>query len=1076
MKIKRWVLKSIIAVAFLVWAGGLLVIIIAEEELLSRGGPVPLRGRAATRGGDAGSAGLEACVIPAPGPVAVAGSVASTAGCGKKRCPGGRDRPFAFDNPPFGTGRARWRRRAPPPPPDGAVVVTIVTPTNDPKEEFFLATRRSVLGQTLPHLRWLVVDDGSADAASRALLADHRAGGARADPRIVVAACPPPGPGRPCNPAGARNHGLSLVRSEFVVMLDDDDLLEPTYIEKLLWLLRTNPEYDYANTYSAGFGAQNYTWGRTFYESSLKANQQTITGLLRVSALERVTDYPAVFDIEMGEGREDWKLWLTLKNAGLHGATLPEILFWYRIKERRRDWDFLDGRKPAENTELSIDQFPTLQREGWVNPTLEEKPVKALPPLCLDCLREKGKEVDLAVMATTSAEEDTCQKHMVMVIPWMAMGGADAVNVRLIEVLASRGWRVTVACTLSTSATSLDSPDLEFSRARIQRHTEDIFVLPHFLRTEHFGPFLAHLVRSRGARALLVSNSYAGYALLPFLRAAAPRVALLSYVHMRNLGWLVRAPCEPPGRHGLGRGHPGGFSRLDALYSGILDASLFVSEDERRWVSSEARRAGRIWGPGLAAAEHHREVVYYGIDLDEFDGGEREAYRAKLGLHPDTFAVLFAGRIVEQKQPDVAIRVIHSLMIQHGNTLNIHLLVAGDGPLLDRMKKYSRQNGLTAQVTFLGIVNQVNMRGVMAASDVFFMPSKMEGLAIALLEAVAAGLVPVVSDVGGQGEVVVDGTGYLVPAHNTRAMVKALAAAAANRSTRRAMVAAGRRHLQEEFSQERMASRLDATLTAAGARAARRGLPGPADVAAVGADYPRAVEEIRHVWVARNASFVGRMNGLITGHRKAVTRLSVARQLATPHDLVSRMCSVNRANVADWLAAVNRATMCGSGLALGKDLQMALGLQCGQWCVFEPMDPDSGGWSFHGKCFTRFGRTHKCHTKYGNLKAPLQKYDLVSRMCGANGANVTDWLSAVQLATMCSPSGAAIGSELRMALSVQCGQWCVFEPAAPDSGGWSFNGKCFARFGWTHPCHNRYADLKASLQKRILVGDASQKL
>jgi len=424
------------------------------------------------------------------------------------------------------------------------------------------------------------------------------------------------------------------------------------------------------------------------------------------------------------------------------------------------------------------------------------------------------------------------------------------------KLLSKKGWKVTVVCTLSTSEKTSTSPDLDFMRAEIQQFTEDIFVLPHFLRTEHFGPFLAHLLLSRGATAMLTSNSYAGYSLLPYIRAAVPSVALVSYVHMRQLEWTIGAPFEKPGQE-----RPGGYPRLNALYSDVLDVSLFVSDDERRWGRLEAAQVNKVWGPGLTAGSDHEEVVHFGFDMQHFDGQQRDMYREKFGLEPGTCAVLFAGRLVEQKQPLVIVRVFYSLIQELSKTehIHVHLLVAGSGPLLGSMQEYVHMHNFHSQVTFTGIVNHTELMGMMAASDIFFMPSLMEGVAISLIEAVASGLTPVVSDVGGQGEVVVEGTGYCVPWNDTRTMVDSLAKVASSGALRQTMSAKGRQHLRAEFSPERMGSQLDEALVEAGARAAKRTVASGDAAAAVENEFPQVVSAIRAIG-GLMGSFVLHMN------------------------------------------------------------------------------------------------------------------------------------------------------------------------------------------------------------------------
>lgn len=129
--------------------------------------------------------------------------------------------------------------------------------------------------------------------------------------------------------------------------------------------------------------------------------------------------------------------------------------------------------------------------------------------------------------------------------------------------------------------------------------------------------------------------------------------------------------------------------------------------------------------------------------------------------------VLFVGRLVEQKRPEMLLRVYHELVENLENQISnnakkstkVHLLIVGDGILQDNVNTYISNNDLTNKVTMLGKVRREDMSRIMLAGDVIFLPSNMEDLAAALIEAMGMGQVPVVTVVGGQREIFQKGTG-----------------------------------------------------------------------------------------------------------------------------------------------------------------------------------------------------------------------------------------------------------------------------------------------------------------------------
>jgi hypothetical protein len=89
-------------------------------------------------------------------------------------------------------------------------------------------------------------------------------------------------------------------------------------------------------------------------------------------------------------------------------------------------------------------------------------------------------------------------------------------------------------------------------------------------------------------------------------------------------------------------------------------------------------------------------------------------------------------------------------------------LVAGDGPELPWLRHFVTANGLDEQIILFGSIANERVRQLMAAADVFFLPSLWEGIALTLYEAMASGLPVVGADVGGQRELVTQECGILL--------------------------------------------------------------------------------------------------------------------------------------------------------------------------------------------------------------------------------------------------------------------------------------------------------------------------
>lgn len=188
---------------------------------------------------------------------------------------------------------------------------------------------RSALAQTYENLEVVVVDDGSTDAETVQVLA-------AADwPRTQIF--------RQANagPSAARNRAIREARGTYILPLDADDTIEPTYVEKAMAVLSTRPEIGCVYCKAMKFGAEQGPWDLppyNFYEL-------VIDNVIFVTALFRKHDWQAVggFDEQLRHGVEDYDFWVKMIASGKQVVQLDEYLFNYRVQEKSRTTRFQDG-------------------------------------------------------------------------------------------------------------------------------------------------------------------------------------------------------------------------------------------------------------------------------------------------------------------------------------------------------------------------------------------------------------------------------------------------------------------------------------------------------------------------------------------------------------------------------------------------------------------------------------------------------------------------------------------------------------------------------------------------------------
>jgi glycosyltransferase involved in cell wall biosynthesis len=224
-----------------------------------------------------------------------------------------------------------------------------------------------------------------------------------------------------------------------------------------------------------------------------------------------------------------------------------------------------------------------------------------------------------------------------------------------------------------------------------------------------------------------------------------------------------------------------------------------------RW---SARRVSRfqLQSAGLAAGLQRRlgvgpercVVIPNGVDLGEADAGlaiGRTGARRNIGLFPTDLVVAYVGRLHREKGVAHLLAAFRALL---ETAPEARLLVAGDGPARGALEAAAAALRLRPFVRFLGPV--ADPWPLLAATDIFALPSLWEGMPNALLEALAASLPCVATAVGAVPEMLADGVeALLVPPGDSGALARALATLAAAPQRRRELGASGRRAVERSF-------------------------------------------------------------------------------------------------------------------------------------------------------------------------------------------------------------------------------------------------------------------------------------
>ncbi|MGH7263545.1 MAG: glycosyltransferase [Candidatus Rokuibacteriota bacterium] len=269
--------------------------------------------------------------------------------------------------------------------------------------------------------------------------------------------------------------------------------------------------------------------------------------------------------------------------------------------------------------------------------------------------------------------------------------------------------------------------------------------------------WLASQVRAAGMDCVVVPRSPLGdlgvvVRLARIARAQRCRVIHTHEFYMSLVGAVVSFLTGIPQVVTVhGRGYYAEKRRRRLMYRWVTSraAMVAVSEDVRRFFC-------RVTGTPL----HRMRVIYNGIDPGRFGAPRRDpALLDSAGIPRDAWIIGAVGNLYPVKGHVYLIRATPALVRA---SRRIHVVVIGRGALEPELRAEAQRLGVEGHVHLPGFRDDVHRwLGVM---DGFAMPSLSEGLPVALLEAMAAGVPGVVTGVGGMPEVIVNGeTGWVVP-------------------------------------------------------------------------------------------------------------------------------------------------------------------------------------------------------------------------------------------------------------------------------------------------------------------------
>lgn len=191
-------------------------------------------------------------------------------------------------------------------------------------------------------------------------------------------------------------------------------------------------------------------------------------------------------------------------------------------------------------------------------------------------------------------------------------------------------------------------------------------------------------------------------------------------------------------------------------------------------------------------------TVYNNVDTSQFSFAPRPA--------SDPPVIVSNRMLNDYYRVDVLVRAMGPLAVMYPN---IKCMIAGTGPEMNKLKMIAASSGLKHVIEFAGFIPHEAMPSFLKKGNIFVSVSATDGLPVSLLEAMSVGLIPVVSDIPANRELVVDGkNGYVATGDAPENLAQVVARAITERENWNEMISANRKYVEENADYQRSMRRI----------------------------------------------------------------------------------------------------------------------------------------------------------------------------------------------------------------------------------------------------------------------------
>jgi len=379
--------------------------------------------------------------------------------------------------------------------------------------------------------------------------------------------------------------------------------------------------------------------------------------------------------------------------------------------------------------------------------------------------------------------------HVMHIILNLDIGGAQEVVRTLVKFIARDGHQP-VVCTFK------DGP----LRQEIERLGIPVEILPdrrHSILVPH--KFILEIFRIRRELIRLVRKYQIDIIQTHLLQGLDFLVATLHFLEKRpSIYWTIHnynfmlQRDDLPRFQWLLRPKRFAYRLLYSLFTPWIDGVIAVSGEVKEAITQTI-------GPKI---KHKTMVICNGVDLDRYQRPvNKQLIQKTLCLAEDAQLMLVVAMLKEQKGHRYLIDAAAKVVPQFPD---LYILLVGDGILMKELQAQTKALGLEKQILFLG--TREDIPDLLAGSDFFVLPSLWEGLPMSLIEAMAAGLPIIATEVSGSKQVMVPGvTGLLIPPGDSQKLAEAIVEILSHPQQATEMGRAAQQRVEDEYSASKQA-------------------------------------------------------------------------------------------------------------------------------------------------------------------------------------------------------------------------------------------------------------------------------